>query len=333
MPHEESSGEDSWSHGAVRCVPLARAFPLLQVRMPAFSFCSAPLGRVALLAVLAGACGGGDRRAAVDAPRDDYGVVVDTVPVARRIVSLNPTTTEILFALGAGDRLVGRSRWDQWPDAARSVPDVGDAIRPSVERVLAAHPDLVVLYAGGDNRDAADALTRAGVRVVALRVDLIADFLRALRLLGALTAAEDAAGSIADSVSATLDAVRRATPPGAPRPTVFLHVWDNPLMAIGGGSFMSELVDIAGGRNVYADRHEPSTAISFEDLLRRNPDIILAGPIATAQLREAARWQSLPAVREGRVLTYDTTLVARPSVRLGEAARSLAALLRSVRSR
>jgi len=301
--------------------------------MPAFSFSLARLARVTLLAGVAVACGGGERQVAVDATRDDYGAVVDTLPVARRIVSLNPTTTEILFALGAGDRVVGRSRWDQWPDAARAVPEVGDAIRPSIERVLAARPDLVVLYAGGDNRDAADALTRAGVRVVALRVDLIADFLRALRLLGALTATGAAAGTIADSVTATLDAVRRATPPGAPRPTVFMHVWDNPLMAIGGGSFMSELVDIAGGRNVYADHPEPSAAISFEDLLRRNPDVVLAAPIAARELREAARWQSLPAVREGRVLTYDTTLVARPSVRLGEAARSLATLLHPVGSR
>ena len=301
--------------------------------MPAFSFSLARLARVTLLAGVAVACGGGERQVAVDATRDDYGAVVDTLPVARRIVSLNPTTTEILFALGAGDRVVGRSRWDQWPDAARAVPEVGDAIRPSIERVLAARPDLVVLYAGGDNRDAADALTRAGVRVVALRVDLIADFLRVLRLLGALTATGAAAGTIADSVTATLDAVRRATPPGAPRPTVFMHVWDNPLMAIGGGSFMSELVDIAGGRNVYADHPEPSAAISFEDLLRRNPDVVLAAPIAARELREAARWQSLPAVREGRVLTYDTTLVARPSVRLGEAARSLATLLHPVGSR
>ena len=301
--------------------------------MPAFSFSLARLARVTLLAGVAVACGGGERQVAVDATRDDYGAVVDTLPVARRIVSLNPTTTEILFALGAGDRVVGRSRWDQWPDAARAVPEVGDAIRPSIERVLAARPDLVVLYAGGDNRDAADALTRAGVRVVALRVDLIADFLRALRLLGALTATGAAAGTIADSVTATLDAVRRATPPGAPRPTVFMHVWDNPLMAIGGGSFMSELVDIAGGRNVYADHPEPSAAISFEDLLRRNPDVVLAAPIAARELREAARWQSLPAVRERRVLTYDTTLVARPSVRLGEAARSLATLLHPVGSR
>ena len=311
------------------------AFSFVPTRRPARSIACAALVALApvaplfapLVALAAAACAGGERPADSGAPRDDYGVAVDTFPTAQRIVSLNPTTTEILFTLGVGDRVVGRSRWDQWPDAARAIPEIGDAIRPSVERIIASRPDLVVLYAGGDNRDAAESLARAGIRVVSLRVDLIADFLRALRLLGALTATGDAARVIADSVTATLDAVRRATPPGTPRPTVFMHVWDNPLMAIGAGSFMSELVDIAGGRNVYADRPEPSTAISFEDLLRRNPDVVLAGPIATAQLYDDARWKALPAVRARRVLTYDTTLVARPSVRLGEAARSLAALL------
>ncbi len=264
-------------------------------------------------------------RATIDLTRDDYGVAV--VPgAAQRIVSLNPTTTEILFALGVGDRIVGRSRWDQWPEAARRVPALGDAIRPSVEQVLAARPDLVLLYASGDNRAAAAALGGAGITVVALRVDRIADFERCVRVLGALTGRDEAARAAVDSVRRSLASVRVAMQ-GAPRPSVFLHVWDNPLMAIGGGSFLSELVDIAGGRNVYADRPEPSPQVSFEDLVRRDPDAILAGPLEVTRLAADARWQALRAVQQGRVLAYDTALVARPSMRLGEAARSLARLL------
>lgn len=271
-----------------------------------------------------------ERAANAGTLRDDYGVALDTTSAARRIVSLNPTTTEMLFALGAGERVVGRSKWDLWPTAALSVPELGDAIRPSVERVLAAQPDLVVLYASGDNRDAAAALERAGVRVAAIRVDRIADFGRAVSFLGSLTGRRDAAKLLVDSVTSSLDAVRRETTRKATRPTVFIHVWDNPLMAIGGGSFMSELVEIAGGHNIYADRREPSLVISFEDLLARNPDVVLAGPVTAQQLRENPRWQSLAAVRNHHVLVYDTMLVARPSVRLGEAARSIALLLQQV---
>ncbi|MEP7380051.1 MAG: helical backbone metal receptor [Gemmatimonadota bacterium] len=276
--------------------------------------------------MLAG-CTGTDRGpdAAVDAI-DDYGQLIVATTPAHRIVSVNPTTTEILFALGAGDRVIGRSRWDQWPAAARAVPEVGDAIRPSVERILAAHPDLVVLYASGDNRAAADALRTAGLQVVALRVDHIADFERCVRVLGRLTGLEDAATVAVDSVDRSLDVVRRAMQ-DVTRPRVVIHVWDNPLMAIGGGSFLSELVEIAGGHNVYADRTEPSPQVSFEDLVRRDPEVILAGPSDAARLATDPRWSKLRALSDGRILAYDTTLVARPSMRLGEAARSLAALL------
>lgn len=258
--------------------------------------------------------------------RDDYGSVIGTAPPARRIVSLNPTTTEILFGLGAGDAVVGRSRWDQWPAAARAVPEVGDAIRPSVERIVAARPDLVLLYASGDNRAAAAALGAAGVRVVALRVDRVADFVRCVRVLGQLAGREREAQVVVDSVERSLAAVRTAMR-DVERPAVFLHVWDNPLMAIGGGSFLSELVEVAGGRNVYADRPEPSPQVSFEDLVQRDPAVILAGPVEVERLRRDARWAPLRAVRDGRVLAYDTSLVARPSLRLGEAARALARLL------
>lgn len=263
---------------------------------------------------------------AADVTRDDYGTTIAAAAPARRIVSLNPTTTEILFALGEGGRVIGRSRWDQWPEAARDVPALGDAIRPSVEQVLAARPDLVLLYASGDNRAAATAITSAGIPVVALRVDRIADFERCVRILGALTGRRDVAQVAIDSVRRTLAGVRQATQQ-VQRMSVFLHVWDNPLMAIGGGSFMSELVEIAGGHNVYADLPEPSPQVSFEDLVRRDPDAILAGPLEVVRLNADARWRSLRAVREGRVLAYDTSLVARPSMRLGEAARSLARLL------
>lgn len=258
--------------------------------------------------------------------RDDYGATIAATAPAHRIVSLNPTTTEILFALGEGGRVIGRSRWDQWPEAARDVPALGDAIRPSVEQVLAARPDLVLLYASGDNRAAASAIANAGIPVVALRVDRIADFERCVRILGTLTGRREVAQVAIDSVRRTLEVVRRATQ-HVSRTSVFLHVWDNPLMAIGGGSFLSELVEIAGGRNVYADLPEPSPQVSFEDLVRRDPDAILAGPLEVSRLNADARWRSLRAVRDGRVLAYDTSLVARPSMRLGEAARSLARLL------
>ena len=257
---------------------------------------------------------------------DDFGDTLALSAPPRRIVSLNPTTTEILFALGAGPRIVGRTKWDLWPDSARLVPETGDGIRPNVEAVLARRPDLVVLYASADNRPAAERFRSAGIATWAVKVDSIAEFARTVELLGRILGDTARARLTRDTVLRALDSVRTATRGRTPI-TVLWHVWDEPLIVIGGGSYLNELVEIAGGRNVYGETSEPSPQVSMEDLLRRNPDAVLAGPVGAARLRADAAWRALPAVRDGRVLVVDTVLVGRPSVRLGEAARSLAKLL------
>ncbi len=258
--------------------------------------------------------------------RDDFGDPVLTDRIPTRIVSLSPATTELLFALGAGSRLVGRSDFDLWPDSARRIPALGQGLQPNVEAVLGTHPDLVILYASQDNRPAAARLRAAGVSTLALKNDHISDFRRTADLLGAILRDSPRAKSVADSVNRTLDRVRAATAT-LRRPTVFWHIWDAPLITIGAGSFMNELVDIAGARNVYADIPSPSKAISLEDVARRDPEFILAGPIGEQKIGSDPRWRIVRAVREKKVLMVDTVLVARPSVRLGEAAVSLANLL------
>lgn len=258
--------------------------------------------------------------------RDDFGDPVQIGQVPTRIVSLSPATTEILFALGAGRRVVGRSDFDLWPTAARLIPALGNGIQPNVEAVLGIHPDLVILYASQDNRPAAGRLRAAGVNTLALRLDHISDFRRTAELLGAILRDSARAKSVTDSVYRTLDSVRVATAK-LTRPRVFWHIWDAPLITVGSGSFMNELVDIAGASNVYADISGPSKPISLEDVAHRNPDFILAGPIGAQKIEADPRWRIVRAARENKVLIVDTVLVARPSVRLGEAAVSLANLL------
>ena len=260
--------------------------------------------------------------------RDDFGHAVSVERVPARIVSLNPATTEILFTIGAGSRLIGRTKYDLWPDSARLVPALGDGIRPNVEVVLGKRPDLVILYASEDNRGPAERFRAAGVNTLSIKIDHISDFRRTTALLGVILRDSARAQSVIDSVYRSLERVRTSTA-ALPRPSVFWHVWDAPLITIGRGSFMNELVDIAGGRNVYADIEGPSKSISLEDVAKRDPDFILAGPIGAATIRRDSRWRIVRAARDGRVLVVDTTLVARPSVRLGEAAVSLAGLLHS----
>ena len=258
-----------------------------------------------------------------DVVRDDFGTTIDVGAPAARIVSLNPTTTELLFAIGASARLVGRSTYDTFPDSARLVTDVGPALRPNVEAVLAVHPDLVLLYASEDNRGAYDRLRAAGVRTLALRIDSIEQFQRDTRLLGRLSGDSARAAQAVDSVTATLARVRAATA-ALPHPTVFVHAWDKPIIAIGGGSFMSELLTIAGATNVYRDMSGPSGPVTLEDVVRRNPDLILASAATARTMRASGKWRAVPAVRGNHFVVYDLDLVTRPSIQLGEAAVALA---------
>jgi iron complex transport system substrate-binding protein len=287
------------------------------------------VGWLSVMAIILACSPTSDRRPAAGEQRvtvDDAGHPLPPPARRTRIVSLVPATTEILFALGAGDRVVGRTHWDGWPPEVLNVPDLGDGIRPSIETVLRARPDLVVLYASGDNRDAARALRGAGVPVISLRIDSIAEFERAALLLGDAVGEQQRAQVVVDSVRRTLERVRSATS-GRARPTVFMLAWETPLMTIGSGSFLSELVEIAGGRNVFGDLEGPSPQVSFEEVLRRDPQYILGRPETAGNLQAKPRWLGLPAVRNGRVLVMDTVVVGRPGVRLGEAAVSIARLL------
>jgi ABC-type Fe3+-hydroxamate transport system substrate-binding protein len=254
---------------------------------------------------------------------DDLGDSLRIGPPYRRIVSLDPTMTELLFAIGAGNKMVGRSHWDAWPSAALKLPDLGPGIRPNVEAVLASRPDLVLLYASQDNRAATARLRAAGVATGAFRVDQIDAFRRVTPILGQLSGDTAQARQAVDTVNRSLERVRAATA-GRRRPKVVIPAWDTPLVVIGGGSFVSQLVTIAGGENVYGASRERSPQVTIEDVVRRDPDVVLTGPDRRQRYLTHPRWKALRAVRAGRVLPMDTAIVWRASIRMGEAAASIA---------
>jgi iron complex transport system substrate-binding protein len=265
--------------------------------------------------------------AAASVTTDDFGDTIAVTGTPQRIVSLNPTTTELLYAIGAGGRLVGRTAYDRIPAEVIGVPDLGPGLRPNVEAVLATHPDLVILYASQDNRDAARRLRAAHVPTVSYKVDRIADFARVTLALGRLTGDTAAARITVDTVGRTLAATLARTL-ALPHPRVFWFLWESPLLAVGGGSFLNEMLKVAGGRNVYDSLPAPSPAVTFEDLLQRDPDIVIASPATHAKMLANPKWRALRAVREGHVLALpDTTIVNGPSARVGASAHALARLL------
>ena len=261
---------------------------------------------------------------------DDLGDTVAFGP-AVRIVSLNPVTTEFLFAAGAGARVVGRTHWDHYPPEADAVPDMGNGIGPNVEVIVGARPDLVIVYATTGNQRAVAALHAAGIRTLAIRTDLVADLSRFAAAYAHVTG-DSAALIVADTVLASIEAVRALPRPAVPT-RVFWRVGEPPLYTAGAGGFMGELIEIAGASNIFGDIDAPAPQVSIEEVVRRSPDLVIVGPLGANQVRASASWQSVPAVSAGRIVVFDTALVARPGVRLGEAARHIRELIYGQRMR
>ena len=171
---------------------------------------------------------------------DDAGRRVTLAAPARRIVSLLPSFTEILFAIGAGDRLVGRTTWCDYPTEALAVPSVGDGMPPSVEAVAARRPDLVVLYRSGPNVTAAEQLERLGIRTVLFDLNLLEELDPVARRLGTLTGQSERA----ESLARVMDSLTVMSPTPSTQSLVFI-VWDNPPIVIGAGSYLDRLAALA----------------------------------------------------------------------------------------
>jgi iron complex transport system substrate-binding protein len=283
-------------------------------------------GLVAVL-VLTGCMSREEQRAALVVV-DDAG---DTTFVTRpytRVVSLAPATTELVFAIGAGDRLVGRTHWCDYPAEALAVTDVGDGLQPNLESVLGTAPDLVLLYRSATNADAAKRIRSAGVAALQLTVNRLSDVPRVARLLGPALGHAATADSLATAFLASIEQARQSPSPQAGKPTsVLLLAWDAPPIAIGGTSFQSEILTLAGGRNLFADLDRPSAEVSLESILARNPDAVLITGGRPPEAFDRPEWQLVPAIRERRFIRFSHPAFDRPSPRAPEVIRALRARL------
>jgi iron complex transport system substrate-binding protein len=287
------------------------------------------------LALLASACSGGDRDAAGDRarPAADRAAVVDAtgraVRLGRppvRIVSLVPAATDLVVALGASERLVGRTRYDVGPEVAH-LPSVGGGLDPSVEALLALHPEVVIVWGTTTPSATRARIDEAGVPTFAVRSEDTTDVFTTTGRLGRLLGRDSAAALLTGRLRAELDAVRRSVA-GRPAPTVLYVVSSTPPTTAGPATFIGQLIGVAGGRLLFPEVRELWPTVAIEEIVRRQPDVIVlphgADPATSvASLRGLAGWRELRAVREGRVVTVPAELMGRPGPRLGAAAALL----------
>lgn len=246
---------------------------------------------------------------------------------AQRIVALTAADCEILYAIGAGEYLVGRGEYCDYPDAVLDVPSVQSGYETNVEQIIALHPDVLLMSAMDQTADQVAQLENAGIRVVVSDADDIAGTCQAISMIGALMGREAEADAVIASMQETFDQVKRENS----GKTIYFEV--SPLQyglwTAGAGTFMNEIAEMIGLTNCFADVNGWAE-ISEEQVLSRNPDYIVTismyygeGPTPTEEIMARAGWENVTAVKNGAILNLANNELSRPANRLADGAQLL----------
>lgn len=305
-----------------------------RARRPSRTWRDAPRCAVLLLLIASCAQRSGPDPHATRVLVDDLGRQLRFDAPVRRCVSLAPSITETIYALGADSLLAAVTRYCDYPAAARSKPSVGDMVSPDIERIVSLDPDVVFLTVEGNTRQTFETLERLGVRTFATNPRSIDGVLKTIADLGAVLGRGERARRLRDSLRGVIDSIGGAGfAASAARPAVLLLVSLQPLMAAGSETFIGELIARAGGRSPLPAGSGSYPMLSREELLRASPDLLLlSSDIALPEnelLRRFPEWRVLPAARRHRIAAIDANVVLRPGPRIVDGLRRLALLLRN----
>jgi iron complex transport system substrate-binding protein len=248
--------------------------------------------------------------------RDDRGRDVTLAQPAQRIVTLAPFLTELAFAAGVGDRVVGVSAYSDYPEAARSLPQVSSSAGFSLEAIAALNPDVVLVWRDSMRADEVERIERFGAAVYVANARTLEDVPRALDAIGRLAGVD--VGARARAYRERLD-VLRAKYSGRRKLGVLLEIGHRPLMTIAGPHFMNEALDICGARNVFGDLPGVAPVIPWEEVYARDPEVVVGAGSGGDRAKFEANWReraTLSAVKNARLVYVDPDTILRPSLRL-----------------
>jgi len=264
---------------------------------------------------------------------DFSGRAISLAAPARRIVALAPHSVENIFSAGGGDRLVGVVSASDFPAAARSLPSVGDYNAYSLESIARAQPDLIVMWGSGNGMRTLEKLEVLGVPVFVSEPRQLEDIPRDIRAMGALAGTTAAAEIEALRLERELAELRRRYSGQAPL-NVLYEIWNDPLQTINGDHLISQVIELCGGRNIFAAVPALAPRISIESVLALAPDAIVASGMSASRpqwLDDWRRYPTLPAVRNNGLFFVDPDLLERPTARVLAGARQLCEQLDSLR--
>lgn len=259
---------------------------------------------------------------------DEVGRKVALPTPPRRIVSLAPNITEILFALGADEETVGVTLNCNYPERVKEKARVGNYISLDFERILSLKPDLIIATGAGNTRETVDRLERLGIPTYVVFPKKFDDVLKSILHIGQIVHREEKARSIIQEMKERKQRVIERTD-SLPRPRVFLQIGESPLVTVGKGSFADDLIRLAGGENIAGEERQMYPRFGREEVLRRSPEVII---ISTMNPKgdydrvksEWNQWKAIPAVKEGRIHLIHSDLIDRPSPRIIEGLEEMA---------
>ena len=267
--------------------------------------------------------------------KDDSGREVRLKGPAKRIVTLAPHATEMLYAAGAGDRLIGTVEYSDYPPAAKKVPRIGSYDRFDLEAISALKPDLVIAWETGNPAAPVEKIRALGLTVYASQPNRMEDVAGQLERLGQLAGTEVVANQAAEHFRQRLAGLRAANA-GKPKVRVFYQIWKAPLMTVGGPQIISSAIQICGGENVFGQLWQMAPTVSVEAVLEADPEAIVATGMGDARpewLDDWNKWPRMTAVKRGNLFHIHPDLMQRHTPRILDGAEQLCAALDVARSR
>ena len=289
------------------------AFPLALMAILLFAGCGrtgAPAGEA------------GDRRSFTDG----LGRAGSITPDPRRIISLAPNVTEILFALGLESRVVGVTSYCDFPEAAKTKDKVGDTLRPNLEKIISLKPDLVVVSTSSQLENLTRRLDQLAIPVYVTNPRVVREVAASIRSLGEVTGTSERARGLASEMENRIDAVERRVG-GSARPRVLYVLQTGPLITAGRNTFINDLINIAGGKSISGDETADYPQFSRETVVARAPEVIVAPSSHGAEFVKESDlrrdFATTPAIRSNRIVRVIPDLVDRPGPRIVEGLEQL----------
>lgn len=256
-------------------------------------------------------------------------VVIKSRP--ERIVSMAPSLTEILYYLGLGDRVVGVTQYSNYPEDARSKPNVGSYVKLNVEKIVSLSPDLAVGTVDGNREGIVKLLDQAGIPAFIVNPRNVEQTIETVQLLGRVCGVPEHGEELASKLKKRVDRIVQKVQ-SQKKPRVFVQINTKPIMTVNHNTVLNDLIRLAGGINLFADEPITYPRISLEAVLKRKPDVIILAAMVGEEsfdetYREWMKWDTIPAVKNKRVYLINSDLTNRPSPRIVDGLEMVARLI------